>query len=292
MAQLTFPGGQVVNIEFDDKAHSYVVAHKLADGSFSDWRPTHGVTTPLVVIPKAFLQPWAAKEACYATLEWAAAHPDIVAEKVPELLTDLENELDKKSRWTFTKKYPWLSKLKSAYRNKSTVGKDLGTWLHESIQIYYDSGRKTLPTVTPDCQGMWDSFTEFDNMFKPKPEECEFFVYSLLFGYSGQGDFRGEMNGKYVILDWKTTNRSEWNPDGIDVEYFFQVGGLAQAEFERTGKWPDDIGAVNLDKKGEGPVVILASDFGMSPQDCAKAYISCFNNYHMIQHWDHKFKSK
>jgi hypothetical protein len=290
MAELTFPGGQVVQIEFDEKAHSYVVAHKLTDGTFSDYRPTHGVTTPLIVVPKAFLQPWAAKEACYATLEWCANNQALAAEKIPELIVDLDNEMDKKARWAFTKKYPWLSKLKSAYRNKSKVGQDLGTWLHESIEIYYNTNRKSLPIVTPDCQGMWTSFKEFDNFFKPDAEECEFFVYSLLFGYSGQGDFRGQINGKYCIGDWKTTNRSEWNADGIDVEYFFQLGGLAQAEYERTGKWVDDVFIANFDKKGEEPRILFASDFGMSPQDCAKAYISCFNNYHTIKWWEEKFK--
>lgn len=294
MAQLTFPGGQVVNIDFDDKAHSYVIAHKLADGTFSDWKPTHGVTTPLVVVPKAFLQPWAAKEACYASLQFAAENMELIAEKVPELLDDIDKELDKTQRWAFVKKYPWLSKLKSAYRTKSKTGQDLGSWLHESIENFYASGRKTLPIITPDCEGMWKCFTEFDNFFKPKPDEdgLEFFVYSLMFGYSGQGDFRGTINGKHCIGDWKTTNRSEWNADGIDTEYFFQLGGLAQAEFERTGTWVDDVFIANFDKKGGEPRVIFASEFGMSPQDCAKAYVSCFNNYHMIEHWHNKFKSR
>ena len=35
----------------------------------------------------------------------------------------------------------------------------------------------------------------------------------------------------------------------------------------------------NFDKKGGEPRVMWASDFGMSPQDCAKAYISCFNTF-------------
>lgn len=292
MADLTFPGGQVVRIDFDDKAHSYVVAHKLADGTFSDFKPTHGVTTPLIVVPKAFIAPWAAKEACYATVRHLADNPAL-QEVLAELVNDLDNEMDKQQRWAFVKKYPWLSKLKSAYRQKSKVGTDLGSWLHESIEIFYASNRKTLPIITPDCEGMWKSFTEFDNFFKPKPDKdgLEFFVYSLMFGYSGQGDFRGEINGKYCILDWKTTSRSEWNKDGIDFEYFFQLGGLAQAEYERTGKWVDDVGIVNFDKKGSEPRLIFASEFGMSPQDCAKAYISCFNNYHTIKWWEQKYAS-
>lgn len=294
MVVITFPGGQVVNVEFDEKAHSYVVAHKLADGTFSGFKPTHGVTTPLAVVPKAFLMPWAAKEACYATLQFAAENSSLITEKVPELIADLEAEMDKSQRWAFVKKYPWLSKLKSAYRTKSQTGKDLGSWLHESIEIFYKSGRKTLPVITPDCENMWKCFTEFDNFFKPEPDAdgLEFLVYSLMFGYSGMGDFRGKINGKQCIGDWKTTNRSEWNADGIDVEYFFQLGGLAQAEFERTGNWVEDVFIANFDKKGGEPRVLFASEFGKSPQDCAKDYVSIFNTYHTIQIADHKFKSK
>jgi hypothetical protein len=193
------------------------------------------------------------------------------------------------STYKFKKLYPWYSKAKGNYKEASKDGKELGTWLHSSIENFYNSDRKTIPVITDAVKGMWDSFVMFDNFFKPKPETLEFLVYALMFGYSGQGDFIGHMNGKYCIGDWKSTNRSGANPDGISVEYFFQVGGLAQAEWERTGKWVDDMFIANFDKKGGEPRVIWASDFGASPQDCARAYISCFNNYHTIKTWDYKF---
>lgn len=300
MAILTFPSGHKVEVLFDDVAHSYVVAHEMADGQFTDYRPTHGVTAPLVVVPKLFLKKWAAKLCTNETLEYIANHPELV-DKLPDFFQDLHDYENKtlnekgKAKVTYyrmNKNWPWYRQLKAAPDRAATVGKELGTWLHESIENYYNSDRKTLPTITEDCQGMWDSFMMFDEFFHPQPEELEFIVYSLLYGYSGQGDFRGRINGKYCILDWKSTNRSEWNPDGIDTDYFFQLGGLAQAEYERTGVWPDDLGIVNFDKKGEEPRVIFASEFGMSPQDAARAYISCFNNYHMIEAWDYKFKKR
>jgi hypothetical protein len=297
MPQISFPGGQVVNVEFDETQHSYVVAHKLSDGSFSDFRPTHGVTTPLDVVPKPFLKKWAAKVCTKTTLEFVMNNPGVV-DKLPaffEALDAYENNIRDEngkpvcSYYRLNKNYPFYKELKAAPDRASTVGKELGTWLHESIEHYYNSERETLPIITPDVKGMWDSFVQFDNFWKPKPETLEFFVYSLMFGYSGQGDFRGWVNGKYVILDWKSTNRSEWNKDGISVDYFFQLGGLAQAEFERTGKWAADLGAVNLDKKGDEPRVIFASEFGMSPQDCARGYVSCFNTHHTIKNADYKF---
>lgn len=301
MTEITFPDGHVVAIEFDDTQHSYVIAHKQTDGTFGDWRPTTGVTTPLDVVPKPFLTPWGAKEGVEATLQLFYTNPALV-DSLEQFFIDLEDyknktRVDNKpvmSYYRFNKTYPWFKKVKGAYKDKSKEGQELGTWIHKAIENYYLSNRKELPVVTPDVEGMWQSFLEFDNFFKPIPDEdgLEFFVYSRNYGYSGQGDYRGMINGKYTILDWKSTNRSDSNLDGISVEYFYQLGGLAQAEFERTGKWVDDLGAVNIDKKGEPARVVFASEFGMSPQDAAKAYISHFNTHHVNNFWELKFKRR
>jgi len=299
---LTFPTGQEVDVVFDEVAHSYVVAHRLADGNLSDYRPTHGITAPLAVVPKAYLTPWGAKVGVEALLEYLRVNP-ITPEHLEQFFIDKEayeqnlRTDDGKpvmSYYRFAKLYPWFSKVKGAYKQKSKEGQEAGTWLHKAVENFYRSGRKDLPIITPETQPVWDSFIMFDNFFKPQADVdgLEFLVYSLLFGYSGQGDFRGTMSGKYCIGDWKTTNRSQQNQDGISTEYFFQLGGLAQAEFERTGKWVDDLFAANFDKEGGEPRVAWASEFGMSPQDCARAYISCFNTYHMIETWDYKFKKR
>ena len=75
---INFPGGQVVDVQFDEVAHSYVVAHKLANGEFSDFRPTHGITAPLEVVPKPFLTPWGAKEGVEAVVREFHDNPQIV----------------------------------------------------------------------------------------------------------------------------------------------------------------------------------------------------------------------
>lgn len=296
---LAFPDGHEVEVVFDEIAHSYNVSHKLGDGTFSDPRPTHGCTTPLAVVPKAYLVPWGAKTAAEALLEYFRDNPPkkgmfeqfFIDKEAMDTNERTEDGKPVMSYYRFTKQYPWFSKSKTAYKRLSGEGKDAGTWIHKAIELYLKSGRKELPHITEEVKGMWDSFIMFDNFYKPQADAdgLEFIVYSRNFGYSGQGDFRGKCSGKNVILDWKSTNRSRQNQDGISVEYFFQLGGLAQAEFERTGKWVDDLGAVNLSKEGEEPRVIWASDFGMSPQDCAKAYISCFNTYHVIGDWEYKF---
>lgn len=306
MPQLKYPTGQIVDVQFDEQAHSYVVAHQLADGKMTDYRPTHGITAPLEVVPKPFLTPWGAKLGADGVIKAFTQNPGLV-DALEQFHVDKqamesgERYIDEKgkdkpvmSEYRFKKLYPWYGAAKANYKDASQEGKDLGHWLHSSIEQFYLSGRKTLPIVDEFTEGMWDSFIQFDNFYKPVPDKdgLEFIVYSLLFGYSGMGDFRGTMNGKHCIGDWKSTNRSSANKEGISVEYFFQVGGLAQAEYERTGKWVQDLFIANFSKKGEPPRVVWASDFGMSPQDCARAYISCFNNYHTIKFWDYKWSKR
>jgi hypothetical protein len=71
MAETHLPGGQVVNVEFDEVAHTYQIQHKFANGQLSVIpRPTHGITAPLATFPKPYLKAWAAKMATNATLEY------------------------------------------------------------------------------------------------------------------------------------------------------------------------------------------------------------------------------
>ena len=97
MPELKFPGGQVVSVEFDDVAHSYVIAHKLADGQFTDTRPTHGATAPLEVVPKPFLTPWGAKMGVEAMVEIFHDQPQIV-EQLPQFYID-KKAMDENERF-------------------------------------------------------------------------------------------------------------------------------------------------------------------------------------------------
>ena len=302
MTRIDFHTGQSVDVVFDEVQHSYHVAHYLDDNTLSDYKPTHGITAPLDTVPKPYLKQWAAKLATEATivalygLNWTTEDYEAFFINKKAMETN-ERYIDEKgkdkpvmSEYKFKKLYPWFSTAKGAFKTSSDDGKEAGTWLHSAIEQYYKSDRKDLPKITPETEPIWDSFIQFDNFFKPTPVELEFLVYSLKFGFSGTGDFRGIMNNKSCIGDWKSTNRNFSNPDGISVEYFYQVGGLAQAEFERTGTWVDDLFIANFDKKGGEPRVIWASEIGMSPQDCAKAYISHFNTYHVQKWWEYKYK--
>lgn len=290
MTELTYPDGSVFGIDFADVGHAYNVCVKTKDGSWTQPVPTHGVTTPLSkTVDKPFIAPWVAKISVHEVLAWCYNNPSRLAE-VPQMFADLERMEAKDKSMTyykFTKTYPWLKNLKATYKNSAQEGRDDGDWFHHTVQKFLNDG--TNPTTDPKTALMWKSFIEFYNFYKPKTDSTEFLVYSRTWGYSGAGDWRGEINGKYVILDWKTTNRSDSNKDGISFDNFYQLGGLAQAEYERTGKWVDDVGIVNIDKEGGEAVIIMGSDWGMSPEECAKRYITHLAAYKQQVSDDYKF---
>lgn len=299
MVEIKYRDGYAVRIEFGEKEHSYNVSHQFEDGTWTGFTPTHGVTTPLTkTVDKPFLAPWIAKMTAQEAVQ-AMADYDLDAQKAEEFikdLFDLENEtLDARGRkvmtqYRFRGKYPWFTEIKQAYKNASAAGKEAGTWLHKAVEEYHLSGRKTVPTLTPETEGMWNSFIKFDNLHKPKVEESEFIVYSRIYNYSGMGDVKGTMNGKTFIGDYKTTNRSEFSKMGISYDNFYQLGGLAQAEFERTGEWPDDVCIINIDKGGEDPIVVWGSDWGMSPEELARRYIAHLVAYKCQVADEYKFK--
>lgn len=297
--ELKYPNGDVFHVEFGEKEHTYLIKKQFPDGTWTSEWPTHGVTTPLSnTYPKHFIKPWVAKETALAAIQ-AMVDGEV---KNPEQFLqdnfDFENKVldpntgkPKITYYHMRKHYPWYAEIKKAADYKGQAGRDSGDWLHKAAEEFHKSNRKTVPTkIAPEHQGMWDAFIKFDNLYKPKFDGIEFIVYSPSFGYAGMGDVRGEMMGKTVIGDYKTTNRNDSNPIGVSVDYFYQLGGLAQAEFERTGKWVDDVFIVNIDKEGGDPIVVWGSDWGMTPQELASRYLAHLVPYKCQVADDYKFK--
>lgn len=283
--EIKYKDGRTFKTEFfSGPGHNYQVSTMFEDGTWSEPVPTHGVTTPLDrTVSKPFIKPWVAKVTSRVALETIKDMGLTVAElsEFLQKLDDFENEVvdpatgrTKVTYYHMKKHYPWYFEIKQAADRAAEDGKTAGTWLHENIQKFYESDRKHEPLLDPSTRGMWESFLKFDNMYKPKMGRSEFMVYSANFHYSGTADGEGVMSGKKFICDYKSTNRSKQNPMGITYENFYQLGGLAQAEFERTGEWPDDVCIINISKEGDDPIVLWASDWGMSPKELARRYIA------------------
>lgn len=70
-------------------------------------------------------------------------------------------------------------------------------------------------------------------------KECT--VYSAKHKYAGSVDAVAEMNGKVIVLDWKTSNN-------IHPDHAFQVSAYAKAYEEMTGKDVKEAWVVRFEK--------------------------------------------
>lgn len=248
-----------VKLIFNPKAHRYTISSLVAKGKWSQARPVRGVTSYLNVLSKPHLINWAA--GCAA---------DLFYKEVTNGSTALDaRELAKK-----------------AHLQRSQVGKDFGTTIHDAIEKYLSGEDPGL--LQEDHLKVFNVFIEW--LGSKKILYSERILYSKELNYAGKCDLIFEDKGKIVLADIKTTNRSYFNPDGIYIDYFAQLGGYAKPALEE-GLVPqiDDLAIINPGKDGD-LVVKYASDFGMSVEDALTYWFNIYTISENHRFWDYQMK--
>lgn len=170
------------------------------------------VTGMLSVINKPALVPWAKKEALS------------VVEN--ELLKRLEG---KESSSVLLDK-SWIQNLLKDAKKKPDKLKeqaaDLGTQAHAFIDLIIHGDAPS--TIPEEIAGPVQSFRDWWMKSGIELVMGDTKVASILYGYGGSLDAIGWRNGKFIILDWKTSN-------SIYTEYALQVAAYAQAFYETYG---------------------------------------------------------
>lgn len=174
--------------------------------------PAQGIQVPSVTavisggIPKAWLGPWAAKQAAVH----AAANRERLA-GLPEAAAVAE-----------IKAAPWANRARAA---------TLGDAVHAQI-----NARLTRATVLPSLpEGIrathirhyLNAFTAFDRDFQPRWLASEQTVFNLTHGYAGTLDVLCDLDGLTTLLDIKTGRN-------VHPEVALQLAAYANAEFIGT----------------------------------------------------------
>lgn len=185
------------------KSHFYDVI--LSDGQTYRFP---GVTGHLQIISKPGLIPWAKKESLLLVQSALMEQMDSDIKITPEWIDDLIKR---------AKKRPDKIKDDAA---------DLGTRAHEFIDlIIHGKEPKDIPM---DLEA---PVMAFKTWWKDSGIELvmgDTKVASLIYEFGGSLDALGRRHGKYIILDWKTSN-------SIYSEYALQVSAYAQAFAETYG---------------------------------------------------------
>lgn len=210
--------------------------------------------------------------------------------------------------WSKDEAIKWLKKLdripteqdyekaSKAYLIKSDFGKDVGTEVHGAIENYLVSDVTT--SVSQDARKSFNAFLDWYTNTNAKKIAVEQAVYSRSKGYCGKYDALLELDGKKVLVDFKTTNISpyalkkgkEWT--GLYPEDFMQLGFYSKAYNEGEArelpiekeyvdeeganvkeygesdcKFIDDLMLINCTKDGK-LITLTASEIGWSVEDC------------------------
>lgn len=233
-------GGEIELLAiFNNDKHEYRV--KLASEPDEAASLVPGPTTPLGVLDKPLLVPWAAKMAVkdagyYEKQVWTPNGYIPVSEedqaKGFERMVSIHNRLktmDPKEYWEF------LHQSKSAHRRSKNAAADSGTLAHAWVEAFiaWKMGRAdepalpSLPEVRPAVDAWLKWYASAGEVVFTLSEQK---VYSRKHVYAGTLDFACTINGVPTMGDLKTSNF--FNP-----EMFWQVSAYQYARLE---EFPDE----------------------------------------------------
>jgi hypothetical protein len=186
-----------------------------------------GVTSILSMLPKPFLQHWAAKMVAEFAVDNFGAYSALIMNGQRQAAIDL---------------------LKAAPRRYTTGRADIGTEVHDAFDRL--SKGETLGRVTADAEPYLKHFDQFVKDFQPTFLMTEETIFSDKHRYAGTFDWIAEIGGEVVVGDWKTTKATY-------AEVGLQLAAYRYADYvQRT-----DGNQVPLPKNISGGAV-----FHMSPE--------------------------
>ena len=260
MTELIYNG--TVKFTADHKAeHSYIVS-KLVDKDKKLWTtptPVVGVTTITGIIAKPALIGWSAK---------------LAAEYMRDNVTEI-GQLVRRAE-----------EAKRAHIVASTAGKAAGSVGHNLVEALLQNEPFAMPsekTALKAATSIRKAFLAWQADHPLKVVEVEKPAYSLAHNFAGKFDLLAEIDGKLVLIDFKTTNTSRYNPDGIYAENFAQLGAYLILIEEQMGVLVDEAVIVNLPKDGADYKTRSLVDLGVTKAEAKSYFLNAKGLYDLHQ---------
>ena len=134
-----------------------------------------------------------------------------------------------------------LNAARFAYRQLSRDALNTGSEVHAVIEYDLKHNQlligRELSCSTDDAYNALMGYMHFKTDYRLEPTGVEFTVIGP--GWAGTMDFKGMLDGKSTLLDWKTSK----------AIYMDSMGPQLAAYWVADGRWADQAGIVRLDKK-------------------------------------------
>ncbi len=261
MSNLIYDG--TVKFEFLEKGHKYVVS--LAVGK--DWTtptPVVGITTITSIIAKDALISWSAKLAAYYMRDNWKEGCNLAA---------------------------LAESAKTAHMDEKRKAAGTGTVGHKLIESLLLGKEVVMPTkdgIKEAIANIRKQHEKFEADFKPETIHVEQPMYSKTHNFAGTDDRFCVIDGRRVVVDYKTSNRSHYNPDGIYGSNFAQIGGQILLIEEQLGEEVDDGWIVNFAKDSEDYKMKSLSEMGLTTTDAKLYFLHCLNLYNLNKTFEWK----
>ena len=220
--KIEYHDGEVVELLFDKKLHSYKVGEEIAPSA----------TRVLDIISKPALVPWALKVGAN-WLEKNFFHDEDASSKKTNVY---------RSRMALE---PLLKGMKSAYRGSSKDALNIGSitleWVEEAINWKLGNGEIPQMPKQEECVNAIHAFQDWVGQNVVEWISSEEKLYHRKYKYAGTVDARAIINGEYCVIDWKTSK-------AVYPEYHLQVAAYAKAVEDIYGKPVDATYILRCDK--------------------------------------------
>ncbi|WP_203750239.1 hypothetical protein [Actinoplanes cyaneus] len=213
-----------------------------------------GVTSVISMLPKPFLQPWAAK---------------VVATYAVENLGEIVGIAMRGDRQGA------IDYLKGAPRRDTAKAAEVGSEAHD----YFERMAKgeSVGRVHPDLKPFVDHFDEFLQEFQPEVIFTEETVWSEKHDYAGSFDAYAVIGGERLWMDWKTTR------SGVHPEVAIQLAAYRHADYIIR---PDG-SRVPLPQADGGAVVhVRPEGWSLVPVNCGPEAFEVFKTLRQVFDWE------
>lgn len=217
-----------------------------------------GVTSILGMLPKPFLQHWAAK----VVAEYAADHLGG--------LVDLRLGGDRQGV---------IDYLKGAPRRDTAKAAETGTAVHDLFERAAKG--ESVGRVHPEYRVYLDHFEEFLKEFSPEFVFLEETVWSEEHDYAGSFDAFAMIDGERVFLDWKTTR------SGVHPEVALQLSAYRFADYIIR---PDGSRVPQPKSTGGGVLHVRPEGWSFVPVKADEETFETFKVLRRVFDWDRALK--
>jgi hypothetical protein len=213
-----------------------------------------GVTSILSMLPKPFLQYWAAKMVAEFAVDNFSAYSSLVMNNQRQAAIDV---------------------LKGAPRRYTNERANIGSDAHD---LFERLGRgEDIGKVHPDLQGYVDQFNKFLDEFQPNFLMQEETIWSNEHKYAGSFDAIAEIGGETVVIDFKTT-KSVYPEVGLQLAAYRYADHIVRPD-GNTAPLPKNI-------SGGAVVHIHPDEYEVIPLRCDQEVYEMFLTLRKAFEWN------